>query len=63
MHIRHGELGVLATMVLGGSARYVALVQATAYVALAVGVVGVARGLGLGKGEALVGSLLVATLR
>jgi len=58
----HGEMGVLATMVLGGSDRYVALVQGSAYVALAVGVVGVARGLGLGRPQALLGGLLVATL-
>ena len=38
----HGEMGVLATMVLGGSDRFAALVQAAAFVALAVGVVGVA---------------------
>ena len=58
----HGEMGVLATMVLGGSDRYVALVQGTSYVALAIGVVGVARGLGLGRPHALLGALLVATL-
>jgi hypothetical protein len=58
----HAELGVLATMVLGGSDRYVALVQGAAYLALVVGVVGVARGLRLGRAEALVGALLVATL-
>ena len=58
----HGEMGLLATTVLGGTARYVALVQASAFVALAVGVVGVARGLGLSRREALLGALLVATL-
>lgn len=58
----HGEMGVLTTMVLGGADRYVALLQASAYVALVVGVVGVARGLGLGRREALFGALLVATL-
>ena len=58
----HGELGVLATMTLGGADRYVTLVQAGAYVALALGVVGVARALGLARGEALLGGLLVATL-
>jgi hypothetical protein len=58
----HSELGVLATMALGGTDRYVALVQGSAYVALVVGVVGVARGLRLGRTEALVGGLLVATL-
>jgi glycosyl transferase family 87 len=58
----HGEMGVLATMVLGGSDRFAALVQAAAFVALAVGVVGVARGLGLARREALLGALLVATL-
>ena len=58
----HGEMGVLATMVLGGADRYVALVQASAYVALAVGVIGVARGIGLARSEALLGALLVATL-
>ena len=58
----HGELGVLATMTLGGVDRYVTLVQAFAYVALPVGIVGVARGLGLSRRESLVGGLLVATL-
>ena len=58
----HGELGVLATMTLGGADRYVSLVQAGAYAALPVGVVGIARGLGLSRREALVGGLLVATL-
>ena len=58
----HGEMGLLATMVLGGADRYVALVQACAFAALAAGVVGVARGLGLSRREALLGALLVATL-
>ena len=58
----HGEMGVLATMVLAGSDRFAALVQAAAFVALAVGVVGVARGLRLPRREALLGALLVATL-
>jgi len=43
----HGEMGVLATTVLGGTDRFAALVQGGAFVALATGVVGVARGLGL----------------
>ena len=58
----HAELGVLATMALGGADRYVALVQATAYVALVLGVIGVARGLRLARSEALVAGLLVGTL-
>lgn len=58
----HGEMGVLATMVLGGADRYVALVQASAFLALVAGVVGVARGLGLSRRESLLGALLVATL-
>ena len=58
----HGEMGVLATMVLGGGDRYVGLVQGAAYVALVTGVVGVARGIGLGRAEALLGALFVATL-
>ncbi len=58
----HGELGVLATMALGGSDRYVALVQASAYAALVVGVIGVGRSLGLRRPEALVAGLLVGTL-
>ena len=58
----HGEMGVLATMVLGGSDRYVSLVQASAFVALALGVIGSARAIGLGRSEALLGGLLVATL-
>ena len=55
-------MGVLATMVLGGSDRYVSLVQASAFVALALGVIGSARAIGLGRSEALLGGLLVATL-
>jgi 4-amino-4-deoxy-L-arabinose transferase-like glycosyltransferase len=55
-------MGALATMVLGGADRFVALVQACAFLALAVGVIGVARGLGLSRREALLGALLVATL-
>jgi hypothetical protein len=58
----HGEMGVLATMVLGGADRYAALVQASAYVALAFGVIGAARGIGLARSEALLGGLLVASL-
>jgi glycosyl transferase family 87 len=58
----HAELGVLATMALGGSDRYVALVQATAYLALVLGVIGVARALRLRRAEALVAGLLVGTL-
>lgn len=58
----HGEMGVLATMVLGGSDRYVGLVQASAFVALAIGVIGAGRAIGLGRSEALLGGLLVATL-
>ncbi len=58
----HGEMGLLATMVLGGADRYVAVVQASAYVALATGVVGVARSLGLARPQALLGGLFVATL-
>ena len=49
-------------MALGGADRYAALVQATAYLALVAGVVGVARGLGLDRRQALVGALLVGTL-
>ena len=58
----HAELGVLATMALGGSDRYVALVQGAAYVALVLGVIGIARGLRLDRPEALVAGLLVGTL-
>jgi len=58
----HGEMGVLATTVLGGTDRFAALAQGGAFVALATGVVGVARGLGLSRREALLGALLVATL-
>ena len=58
----HAELGVLATMALDGTDRYVALVQGAAYVALVLGVIGVARALRLGRSEALVAGLLVATL-
>jgi hypothetical protein len=58
----HGELGLLATMTLGGADRYAALVQAGAYVALVVGTVGVARGIGLDRRASLLAGLLVATL-
>ena len=54
-------MGVLATMVLGGS-DFAGLVQASAFVALALGVIGSARAIGLGRSEALLGGLLVATL-
>ena len=58
----NGELGLLATMTLGGADRYVGLVQASSYLALVVGVVGIARAIGLDRRRALLGALLVATL-
>ena len=57
-----GEIGTTLTMVLGQSDRYVGLPQAAAYGALVLGVVGIARRIGLGPAEALFGGLLVATL-
>ena len=57
-----GEIGPGATMALGGHDRYVALPQAAAVLALAVGVVGLGRRLGLERGPALFGGLVAATL-
>lgn len=57
-----GEIGPAVTMALGGHDRYVALPQATAFLALAVGVVGIGRRLGLERGPALFGGLVAATL-
>ena len=56
------ELGQLATMVLSGLDRYVALPQLSAYVALAVAVAGLARRVGLDHAEATFAALLFATL-
>jgi len=58
----HAELGLLATMTLGGADRYAALVQGSAYLALVGGTVGVARGIGLDRPAALLAGLLVGTL-
>jgi hypothetical protein len=52
----HSEMGALATMVLGGRPVRRA-VQGAAYLALAIGVVGVARALGLGRPQALLGAV------
>ena len=57
-----GEIGTTLTMVLAQSDRYVGLPQAAAYGALVLGVIGIARRIGLGPAEALFGGLLVATL-
>ncbi len=57
-----GELGPLTSMTLAGNDRFVALDQLLAFLALAVGVVGIARRVGLGRRQALFGGLLVATL-
>jgi hypothetical protein len=58
----NAEIGQLATMVLAGSDRYVALPQFLAYGALALGVAGLGRRIGLGVPEALFGALAFATL-
>lgn len=57
-----GEIGTTLTMVLGQSDRYAGLPQAAAYGALVLGVVGIARRIGLGPAESLFGGLLAATL-
>ena len=56
------EVGQLATMVLAGSARYVALGQLTAVAALSLGAYCLGRRVGLGPRGALFGALVVPTL-
>jgi hypothetical protein len=56
------EVGQLATMVLSGSDRYVALGQLTAVVALALGAYALGRRIGLDPRGALFGALIVPTL-
>jgi dolichyl-phosphate-mannose-protein mannosyltransferase len=58
----NAEIGQLATMLLSGSDRYVALPQLSAYGALVLCVAGLARRLGLSVSEALFGALAFATL-
>lgn len=56
------EIGQLATMLLAGSDRYVALPQLGAYFALVVAVAALARRIGLTPAEATFGALAFATL-
>jgi hypothetical protein len=58
----NGEVAMLFTMVLGSSGRYAGLVQLVAYLALALGTVGLAGRLGLARDQALFSGLVVATL-
>ena len=58
----NAEIGQLATMLLSGSDRYVALPQLGAYVALVLCVAALARRLGLSVAEALFAALAFATL-
>ncbi len=56
------ELGVLATLVLWGGDRFVALPQLVALGTCCLATLGTARRIGLDRGQALFGALLVATL-
>src|SRR5207244_2662465 len=58
----HGEIGSLFAMVLGPGDRFVGLVQTVAYLVTTVGVVGLARRIGLSPREAVFGGLVFATL-
>jgi hypothetical protein len=58
----NAEIGQLATMLLSGSDRYVALPQLAAYGVLVLCVAGIARRIGLEAPEALFGALAFATL-
>ena len=57
----HAEIGTAATMLLGGSERYVGLVQLLALPATVLAVHGIGRRLGLGLREAAFGALVFAT--
>ena len=58
----HAEMGQLMTMVLSGTERYVAVGQLSAVLALALGIAGIGRRLGLPPREAVFGALLVPLL-
>ena len=58
----NAEIGQLATMLLSGNDRYVAVPQLLAYVALAVAVAGLARRIGLTVAEAIFAALAFASL-
>ena len=58
----NAEIGQLATMLLAGGDRYVALPQLLAYVALVLGVAAIARRVGFDPSEALFGALVFACL-
>ena len=58
----NAEIGQLATMLLSGNDRYVALPQLAAYGVLVLAVVGLARRVGFGTTEAIFGGLVFATL-
>jgi hypothetical protein len=61
-HPPFAEIGQLATIVLSGGDRYVALPQLLAYGALVLAVAGLARRIGLATQEAVFGALAYATL-
>ena len=58
----HAEIGMLATILLSGSDRFVGLVQASAFAVLPLATYQLSRRLGLATREALMGGLLFATL-
>jgi hypothetical protein len=58
----NAEIGQLATVLLSGSDRYVVLPQLFAYVALALGIAGIARRAGFERAEAVFGALVFAAL-
>ncbi len=58
----NAEIGMLFTMLLAGSDRFVAIPQIAAYVALVACVIGLARQTGRGVGEAMFGGLLFGSL-
>jgi Glycosyltransferase family 87 len=58
----NAEIGQLATLLLSGGDRYVALTQLAAYAALAIGVAALGRRIGLRVPEAMFGALAFATL-
>jgi hypothetical protein len=58
----NAEIGQLATMLLSGNDRYIGLVQLLAYGALALGVAGLARRIGLHTREAVFAALAFSTL-
>ena len=58
----HAEIGLLATMLLSGSDRFVGVVQGSAFAVLPLAIYQLSRRLGLAVREALLGGLVFATL-